>query len=85
MPSIVKPLSAAVDINAAASNVSSANLVSVTNMNTTPVLVTNIQTGFGVYISPNATVYIEKETTETISAPAANTNEVWATSIAYRA
>lgn len=84
MPSIVKPLSTAVDINTSASDVSTSPLASVTNMNTTPVLVINVETGFGVYVSPNATVFIEKEPAQTLSAPAANAAEVWASSIAYR-
>ena len=84
MASVVKPLSTPVDINAAADGVDSASLVSVTNMNSSPVLVINVETGFGVYVSPNATVYFEKEPAETLSAPAANASEVWATSIAYR-
>jgi len=88
MPSVVKPLSPAEDIasgvSGAASDISLATLVSVTNMDPAPALVIIVETGNGIYVSPNGTVFIEKEPAQTLDAPAATT-VVWASAIAYRA
>lgn len=85
MPSVVKPLGNAFNIGTggAAGDIGLATLVSVTNMDTTnPQQVVNQISSFNVYISPGATIYLEKDPTDTLVAP--DTATVYATAIAYR-
>ena len=83
MPAIIKPLSVPVNLASGADSISDAKLVSVTNTGTVPESVTVVETSGQVYISPGATIYVEKELTHTITAAGAAA-PVWATSIAYR-
>ncbi len=80
---IVKPLSAAVNIQPAASAVSDATLVSVLNTNTGAVLIVN-SNGNTVYIAAGERVMIQKSPTETLQATTGASSAVWATSVAFR-
>jgi len=85
MPNILKPLSAPVDINSAANTVNDSLLVSVTNMNTSAVLVNNTTTGNGIYIGSGERVFFEKNAADELHAPASNASSVWASEVAYKA
>lgn len=80
---IIKPLSTAVDIDAAADDVSSATLVSVVNTNTTACLIAN-SNGNEIYIAAGERVLIEKLASETLNATTGSSASVWATSVAYK-
>lgn len=79
---ILKPLSTAVNIQAGASNVSSATLVSVVNTNAGAVLIVN-SNGNTVYIAAGERVMIQKNPTETLQATTGASSAVWATSSAF--
>lgn len=79
---IIKALTSAVDIAAAADTVSDSNLVSVVNINAAA---TQIVVGPGiVWIGAGERVVIEKGNSETVDAPDVASG-VWATGVAFRA
>lgn len=80
---IIKPLSTAVDIDAAADDVSSATLVSIVNTNTTPCLIVN-SNGNEFYIAAGERLLVEKLAAETLNATTGSSTSVWATSVAYK-
>ena len=79
---IIKPVSVAADLDSAASNVSSATLVSVVNTNSTACLIVN-SNGNGFYIGAGERVVVEKLSTETLEATTGSSASVWASSVAY--
>lgn len=79
---IIKPLSVAVDINAAAEDVSTAVLVSLVNTNTTACLIVN-SNGNGFYIGAGERVVVEKLSGETLEATTGSSASVWASAVAY--
>lgn len=79
---ILKPLSAAVNIQAGASAVSDATLVSVVNTNAGAVLIVN-SNGNTVYIAGGERVMIQKSPAETLQATTGASSAVWATSAAF--
>lgn len=79
---IVKPLSAAVNVQAAASDVSDATLVSLVNTNASAVLIVN-SNGNQVYIAAGERVVIQKNPSETLQATTGASSAVWATSVAF--
>lgn len=83
MPSILKATSVSVDVNATASTVSDATLVSVLNTTASATQVIDQGTGNNIYIGAGERVFIEKASTSSLSAPDAG--PVWATAVAYKA
>jgi len=79
---IIKPVSVAADLDSAASNVSSATLVSVVNTNSAACLIVN-SNGNGFYIGAGERVVVEKLSTETLEATTGSSASVWASSVAY--
>jgi hypothetical protein len=79
---IIKPVSVAVDLDSAASNVSSAVLVSILNTNSTACLIVN-SNGNGFYIGAGERVEVGKLSTETLEATTGSSASVWASSVAY--
>ena len=77
---IIKPLSTNVNIASAASDVSSAKLVSIINTETTVVTVT-VSNGNEVNVAAGERILLEKETSETISSTGSN---VFASKVAYK-
>jgi len=84
MPSIVKPLSVPVNITSGANTIFDATIVSVTNTGTVPESIIVVETAGEVFVSPGATIYVEKESSHSLTAAGAAA-AVWATKIAYRA
>lgn len=83
MPSILKPVSVAVDINSAASTVSGSTLVSVVNTTAAPTQVVDQGTGNNIYLGAGERVFIEKASDSSLQAPDAG--PVWATAVSYKA
>ena len=79
---IIKPLSAPADLDSAASNVSSAVLVSIVNTNSTACLIAN-SNGNGFYIGAGERVVVEKLAAETLEATTGSSASVWACAVAY--
>mgnify|MGYP000736837356 CR=1 FL=1 len=84
MPSIVKPLSIPVNITFGANTIFDATIVSVTNTGTVAEPVIVVETAGEVMVSPGATIYIEKESSHSLTS-AGSAAPVFATKIAYRA
>jgi len=79
---IIKPLSAPADLDSAASNVSSAVLVSIVNTNSTACLIAN-SNGNSFYIGAGERVVVEKLAAETLEATTGSSASVWASAVAY--
>ena len=79
---IIKPVSVAVDLNAAADDVSTAKLVSILNTNTTACLIVN-SNGTNFYIGAGERVVVKKLSAETLEATTGSSASVWASAVAY--
>ena len=79
---IIKPVSVAVDLDSAASNVSSATLVSILNTNSGACLIVN-NNGSNFYIGAGERVVVKKLATETLEATTGSSASVWASAVAY--
>ena len=79
---IIKPVSVAVDLDSAASNVSSAKLVSILNTNSGACLIVN-SNGSNFYIGAGERVVVKKLAEETLEATTGSSASVWASAVAY--
>ncbi len=79
---IIKPVSVAVDLDSAASNVSSATLVSVVNTNSAACLIVN-SNGNNFYLAAGERVEVKKLPAETLEATTGSSASVWASSVAH--
>ena len=79
---IIKPVSVAVDLDSAASNVSSAKLVSILNTNSGACLIVN-SNGSNFYIGAGERVVVKKLPAETLEATTGSSASVWASAVAY--
>ena len=79
---IIKPVSVAVDLDSAASNVTSATLVSILNTNSGACLIVN-SNGSNFYIAAGERVVVKKLAAETLEATTGSSASVWASAVAY--
>ena len=79
---IIKPVSVAVDLDTAASNVSTATLVSILNTNSSACLIVN-SNGNNFYIGAGERVVVKKLSAETLEATTGSSASVWASAVAY--
>ena len=79
---IIKPVSVAVDLDSAASDVSEATLVSVLNTNSGACLIVN-SNGSNFYIGAGERVVVKKLPAETLEATTGSSASVWASAVAY--
>ena len=79
---IIKPVSVAVDLDSAASNVSTATLVSILNTNSGACLIVN-SNGSNFYIGAGERVVVKKLSAETLEATTGSSASVWASAVAY--
>lgn len=81
---ILKTKGLSVDIQAGASSVADAVLVSLINTNTAPVLIVN-SNGNNIWIAAGERVVMKKQDDETLQATTGATTSVWATPVGYLA
>jgi len=81
---ILKTKGVSVDIQAGASSVADAVLVSLINTNTAPVLIVN-SNGNNIWIAAGERVVMKKQDDETLQATTGATTSVWATPVGYLA
>ena len=79
---IIKPVSVAVDLDSAASNVSSAKLVSILNTNSGACMIVN-SNGSNFYVAAGERVVVKKLAGETLEATTGSSASVWASAVAY--
>ena len=79
---IIKPVSVAVDLDSAASNVSSATLVSILNTNSGACMIVN-SNGNNFYVGAGERVVVKKLAGETLEATTGSSASVWASAVAY--